>query len=67
MKAGRIAVAVVVVMIMAFSTLPTYALPTKDTVRQPGKVSSNRAFYGIDVSVWQGNIDWQKVKHAGAD
>ena len=47
MKAGRIAVAVVVVMIMVFSTLPTYALPTKDTVRQPGKVSSNRAFYGM--------------------
>lgn len=67
MKAGKIAVAVVVMMIMVFSTLPTYALPTKDTVRQPGKVSSNRAFYGIDVSVWQGNIDWQKVKHAGAD
>ena len=22
---------------------------------------------GIDVSVWQGNIDWQKVKNAGVE
>lgn len=53
--------------IMVGSCVTTYALPTKSTVQQPDKVSTNHHFYGIDVSVWQGNINWKKVKHAGAD
>ena len=58
---GRIVIATVLVGVMALSCASVYA------VQQPSKVSSNHPFYGIDVSLWQGNIDWKKVKKAGAD
>lgn len=51
----------VTMLIMAFSCSTGYA------VQQPSKVSTNHPFYGIDVSLWQGNINWKKVKRAGAD
>lgn len=66
-KARRIVATVMTLGIMVGSCITAYALPTKSTVQQPDKISTNHHFYGIDVSVWQGNINWKKVKRAGAD
>lgn len=60
-KMRRMIVAMVTMVIIAFSCASSYA------VQQPSKVSTNHPFYGIDVSLWQGNINWKKVKRAGAD
>ena len=50
--------------ILAFSLLILFTVPTSAFALSP---SSNDVFRGIDVSEWQGNIDFKKVKDAGIE
>lgn len=40
---------------------------TKSTYRHASRFSGYQVTNGIDVSQWQGNIDWKKVKKAGVE
>jgi lysozyme len=42
-----------------------YAVPESDLRHYPATRSAEYAVHGIDVSKYQGNIDWQAVKDAG--
>ncbi len=42
-----------------------YAVPELDLGQYPATLSAHYAVHGIDVSKYQGNIDWQTVKDSG--
>ena len=49
--------------------LPTNPYSTLDFYLEDGYMTckSGKSTLGIDVSVWQGDIDWQQVKEAGME
>ncbi len=49
------------------TTTPTTTSTTTTTTTPQIYYSQKEALFGIDVSKWQGEIDWQKVKEAGVD
>src|SRR5208337_3723546 len=42
-----------------------YAVPESDLRQYPATRSAEYAVHGVDVSKYQGNVDWQAVKEAG--
>lgn len=54
--------------IMAGSTMPIVKSPfTQSTYRHAARFSGYQVAHGIDVSQWQGNINWSKVKRSGVE
>ena len=54
--------------VMVGSTMPVIKSPfTRSTYRHAARFSGYRVAHGIDVSQWQGNINWSKVKKSGVE
>lgn len=54
--------------VMAGSLMPVVKSPfTKSTYRHARRFSGYQVAHGIDVSQWQGNINWSKVKKSGVE
>jgi lysozyme len=66
-RAARATVALAVLALGSCSVLPENRYPLKSDARPHEKVAAVHALpiHGIDVSKWQGTIDWASVKAAG--